>query len=391
MELMRRGFASAVLLIVALGIGVIALGIGQRAGLFKLGPLSTTTSGSGLSFGDLLKSQKVSPLVSPAPTIISRSPVVSNQVSTTKPSTSNTSSGAGPDASTANPIPSPSPTGQSSGTSTNQPSSYTPTNSSPQSANTTATCNPNSSRKVKPYLVYPADKSEYGSYQSAVSSYMVELQKWYCDKVGATFNLDSLSVIHSGLTYGVMRCGAGKSDAEIQSCLADNSGFTGSENDQTRSWDSAVIGAVSPDGNSIPAVFAVGGGGRAFGIGSSIAVVGDWVLEPLAGTQNSWGIPCSFDTVGYCSGGYPKGTMAHELGHAFGLGHTNCNGCSVMINHGGYPNLGFTQDEANSLKGSPYFSSSTLGVKNTIKKRPVWGIFDFILQAIRSRLPVDRL
>ena len=76
---------------------------------------------------------------------------------------------------------------------------------------------------VKPYLVYPADKSIYPSYETAVNSYLVELQNWYQNQVGKTFILEPLKVVQSSYTYNSMRCDSNPYDSIPASidCLND--------------------------------------------------------------------------------------------------------------------------------------------------------------------------
>ena len=60
---------------------------------------------------------------------------------------------------------------------------------------------------VKNYLVYHADKPMYPGYETAVNSYLTELQNWYKSKVGKTFTLKPLVVVRSTFDYLTMRCG----------------------------------------------------------------------------------------------------------------------------------------------------------------------------------------
>ena len=52
----------------------------------------------------------------------------------------------------------------------------------------------------------------------------------------------------------------------------------------------------------------------------------------------------------------PKGTTAHELGHAFGLHHPDrYPGKSIMRWHGDYPNAPLMRHERMLLRESPFF------------------------------------
>ena len=215
---------------------------------------------------------------------------------------------------------------------------------------------------VRPYLVYPADKSMYPEYETAVKNYMVELQNWYKEKVGATFFMQPLVVVRSKYNYDTMRCDPGPLDSTPPSaeCLSDPRRLDGN-------WGMYMNQAIHDgvehlDEQTAALVFSAGGGGYA---GANLypnyagwAIVGDWVLEPISGVVNDWGIPCKYSDGWQCSGGVPKGTPAHELGHAFGLGHPDpvlYAQPSIMKWHGDYPTVGFLQYEVDYLLQSPFF------------------------------------
>ena len=60
---------------------------------------------------------------------------------------------------------------------------------------------------VKPYLIYPVDKTLATAYEGVVNSYLKELRAWYKGKVGKTFRMMPLQVIKSQENYLTMRCG----------------------------------------------------------------------------------------------------------------------------------------------------------------------------------------
>ncbi len=208
---------------------------------------------------------------------------------------------------------------------------------------------------VKPYLVYPKDMPMYPEYELAVKDYMLELRQWYLEKVGKTFNMAPLKVIRSSYNYVTMRCG----EDPAPDCIGDPAKLEGN-------WgmfmNKAIHNGVEKwEERTVALVFGAGGGGYA---GANVypndarwAIVADWVLEPISGIKNDWGIPCSYSDGWQCSGGTPKGTPAHEIGHAFGLPHPDdYDGDSIMKWHGGYPEVGFLPHEIEILRKSPFFA-----------------------------------
>lgn len=221
---------------------------------------------------------------------------------------------------------------------------------------------------VKPYLVYPADKSVYPEYEEAVKNYMIELQEWYKSKVGITFNMAPLQIVKSKYSYNTMRCDPSPFDQTPPSaaCLNDSKRMDGN-------WgvymNLAIHNGVEKwDEKTATLVFSAGGGGYAgadkYPNNAGWAITGDWVLEPISGKANDWGIPCKYSDGWQCAGGVPKGSPAHELGHAFGLPHPDeklypGNGVSIMRWHGDYPTVGFLPHEITYLKTTPFFTNFT--------------------------------
>ncbi len=269
------------------------------------------------------------------------SPVTTQESPSPSPSTAPITSPEVSPSPTANPSPSASPSATPSVTPSPTPGTYL----------------------VKPYLVYPADKPMYPEYETAVNAYMDELKLWYLSKVGKTFNMAPLQVVRSAHNYDTMRCDPNPDDATppIAACLADPSRLDGN-------WGMYMNRAIHNDAEvwesqTAALIFGAGGGGFAgankYPNDTGFAIVGDWALEPISGVVNSWGIPCSFSDGWQCVGGVPKGTPAHELGHAFGLPHPGAQyvGQSIMQWHGDYPTVGLIQQEIDQLNISPFFTS----------------------------------
>ncbi len=240
-------------------------------------------------------------------------------------------------------------------------STSTTTTSVSSTTTTTSTTIPVTGFLVKPYLIYPADKPMYPEYETAVNSYIEELKAWYLQKVGKTFSTTPLQIVRSSRNYLIMRCG----DYPTQACINDPSKLEGNwaqyMNEAIHGGRAEYYnGGPSWDKDTVDLVFGAGGGGyagaNARGTEGGWAVVSDWVLEPISGVANTWGIPCSYSSEWQCSGGTPKGTPAHELGHAFGLPHPGQQYCSqtIMECHWNYP-VGLLQQETDALRQSPFF------------------------------------
>lgn len=209
---------------------------------------------------------------------------------------------------------------------------------------------------VKPYIVYPADKPKYPEYETAVSNYMVELRNWYQAKVGKTFEMTPLQVVTAPEDYLTIRCGGTPS----QECINDPARLEGNIGMVA---NKAIHNGIERwDEKTATLVFFAGAGGYAgankYASDTGFAISGDWVLEPISGKANDWGIPCSYSQGWQCSGGVPGGTPAHELGHAFGLPHPGSQYASqtIMEWHGNYPTIGFIPQEIEFLQASPFFN-----------------------------------
>lgn len=241
---------------------------------------------------------------------------------------------------------------------------------------------------VKPYLVYPADKPMYPEYEKAVKNYLRELQRWYMLKVGVTFDMTPLNVVRSKENYLTMRCGPNPS----QECVNDPKKLEGN-------WGKYMNEAIHEgvekwEEKTVALIFSAGGGGFAganrYANDTGFGITGDWVLEPISGKENEWGIPCKYSSGWECKGGVPKGSPAHELGHAFGLPHPDgYEGKSIMKWHGDYPEVGFLPHEIERLRQSPFMKlrpfTGDMDADGTV------GIFDYnqLIEKFGKKNPDD--
>jgi hypothetical protein len=200
---------------------------------------------------------------------------------------------------------------------------------------------------VKLYYIYPSDQPFHQEYVDAINNVMIEINEWYRTKAGVNFRLEEV-VVMQGFDYLTMRCGT----FPTQECMDDRT--------KHPNWQRAVEQIIDgmPD-KKVALIFGQGGGGFAganlLGNYAGFAYVGDWVLEPISGVREPATAHCGYATW-QCEGGVPKGTIVHELGHAFGLHHPVADaGISIMKWHGDYPNTEFLPHEQKILQLNPMF------------------------------------
>ena len=212
---------------------------------------------------------------------------------------------------------------------------------------------------VRVIYLHPADQPRIAEYEPAIERCVEEVCRWYADRAGVTFHALPLEVIRAGATYRQM-CRGG--DLRRYSDEGDHS--------QAGGWIDSIreaVGGWRP--NMVTLIFAQGGGGVALsgdaGGNARWVIVGDWVLEPIGGVANPQGVPCAQcppNVQWAITGGTPTGTVAHELGHTFGLGHPSPpNDRSVMFAHWEYPHNGFLHHECLSLRRSPFLAPAGSG------------------------------
>ncbi len=140
---------------------------------------------------------------------------------------------------------------------------------------------------VQPYLVYPADQSQYPSDPNKLVDALKEVQSFYLKQTGKTFNLAELKIVQSKQSYAEMKCNPDDpNDCSVDPAIL-KSNFI--KNTTKAIWGTSVI---TPSTNSLPLIFSAGGGSLSDGSNAQQAYLGDYFIEALTGQENSWGIPC---------------------------------------------------------------------------------------------------
>jgi hypothetical protein len=211
---------------------------------------------------------------------------------------------------------------------------------------------------VQPYYIYPADQPFHKEYVKAINQCTKEIQDWYLQKAGITFRLAPIKVVQSKESYREMR------GTDVP---AENETSRDKLMDMPNWWPALEKAIGGWKQREVSWVFAQGGGGIAqanlVNDWQGMGIFGDWVLEPISGVREPKAIHAGHATW-EVKGGTPKGTTAHELGHAFGIHHPdNYPGKSIMRAHWDYPDTGLLPHEILILKNSPFFIAKAFDEK----------------------------
>ena len=202
------------------------------------------------------------------------------------------------------------------------------------------------------YLI-PSDQERFAEYERAIPRCVEEVRLWYIATARLGFKALPLEVIQAKEDYLTMKCGA--EEAERAEGVKDPM--------RMPAWTGSVERAVGGwKARTATLVFAQGGGGIAQanlqGDFAGWCVVGDWVLEPISGKRNPKGITAAMcPNKVYVTGGTPIGTVAHEIGHAFGAHHPDGyepGKRSIMRAHWDWPQTGWLDHEKVVLRSSPF-------------------------------------
>ncbi len=360
---MRPGFAAVIFLVVVLGVGVIALGVGQRMGAFKLPTASIGSAGS--SFGDLLKSEPIKPAASflPQPSTVAKS---SNQNTAASPNPSSNNSSAQKSSASSG---SGSNSGSTSG-STSTTNATSPSSSSSQSSGGDAGQSTSSQKTVsiraKIYWLVPSGQTPVSGFESGLPGLIEKTRQFYAGQLGGkTFQLDG----------GVNKIQSSHIAAWFYGCDGGECGYA------DHAWREANIGWIwdrtkkdlatnginvdAPNTYSIvivaPGTYAYGtGGGFGFnGSGWGANASGGMVLNGDQKTAGAMGLPsgeqCEPVSSQSCIN-QVTGAFIHEVGHSFGLPHPSDSteqAASIMWSWWNYPSIGLVQREKDKLLALP--------------------------------------
>lgn len=222
---------------------------------------------------------------------------------------------------------------------------------------------------VQPILFVPSDQTENPGNSSAITTTFQLLKRWYSgpleqNNTGFTFQVSDTIVYRAPQPLSYYKCPNHETSCETSDGIWPN-------------VQSQLLDAGYPlwaTGTSF-VVFVKGGGGWS-GSGcidncyanwpspgpasrAGLAILGDWSLDAITGIVNS---EC-FATIGStCYLDPQRGAIGHELGHTFGLAHSNDQAGSIMYSWWDFPFTSLFGDSGNDEKGllrtdSKFFSS----------------------------------
>lgn len=211
---------------------------------------------------------------------------------------------------------------------------------------------------VQPIVLVPSDRTSqyrYTAISATFGNFLTDVQRWYRDTVGRTFDLNRTKYVFTRRTNAWLWC-RDLSFAIREGCAHENY----EENVGTVLREYGVpFGDISRQ--EFPLVLGFGAGGYASGseLRKSV-IIGEAPIEAyIYGSCDSVTLAFPGDSVrSDCAAyggigwpaygvGVPAGTIAHELGHAFGLPGHLTDGCVVSIMDGNecFPAASLRNDE----------------------------------------------
>lgn len=216
--------------------------------------------------------------------------------------------------------------------------------------------------KIKLIYFYPLDTTLDQRYVNAVNPFVKDVQAWYLEKVGKTFDYTPVQVVKGNKTAAGYGTGTDSYYAIYNELKAriDSSAKTN------------FVVYVPPSVQfSCCAVF-FGTGSYQSTTGNGFAMIDDAVFDAdIVGPGGTCRNGDAYNATAACSPNSRRGGTAHEIGHMLSLPHPEpcdtANDCyqTVMFNWWSYPTVGFlntTQSpEKNALLNSPWIWRTHLG------------------------------